>query len=148
MIAKLKSAVGMASATLRRGYEKCRGAYYGAGAALMAATAASPVFCSGGGVNIDATFQSIMEILYSIAMYMGIGIVAYAIFSWGLGHEGRQCRRSGPGHPLPCGWHRAGRSWHHRWAHRQQPAGHNLIARGPRCVPRGVLWVTAHPSSI
>ena len=84
MIAKLKSAAGTASATLRRWYEKCRGAYYGAGAALMAATVASPVFCSGGGVNIDATFQSIMEILYSIAMYMGIGIVAYAIFSWVL----------------------------------------------------------------
>ena len=84
MIAKLKSAAGTASAAMRRGYEKCRGAYYGAGAALMAATAASPVFCSGGGVNIDATFQSIMEILYSIAMYMGIGIVAYAIFSWVL----------------------------------------------------------------
>lgn len=81
MIKRLKRAVVAVMSAIRSYYEKCRGAWYGAGTALMASTLVSRMFCA---VNIDGTFTSVMNILYDIAKYMGIGIVAYAIFSWVL----------------------------------------------------------------
>lgn len=48
---------------------------------VMTALMSVPAFATGG-VDINATFTSIMNILYDIAKYMGIGIVAYAVFSW------------------------------------------------------------------
>lgn len=84
MISKFKEQAGQLALKARGGLDKCKGAYYGAMASLTAGAIATPAFCTGGGVDINATFQSIMEILYDIAMYMGIGIVAYAVFSWVL----------------------------------------------------------------
>lgn len=63
--------------------EKCKKGYVAAGAMATTALMSVPAFASGaGGVDINATFTSIMDILYDIAKYMGIGIVAYAVFSW------------------------------------------------------------------
>lgn len=80
----IKNTVSAMVAKARNNSSKCLSVCYALTAVLFVTLCASPALCTGGGVDINATFTQIMSILYDIAKYMGIGIVAYAVFSWVL----------------------------------------------------------------
>lgn len=80
----IKNAANNVATWARTRYDKCKGAYYGTMAAVTTGVLAAPALASGTGstASINGVFTQIMGILYDIAKFMGVGIVAYAIFSW------------------------------------------------------------------
>lgn len=84
MSLKSKLATNSIVAKARDGYAKCKGAYYGAMATLATSSFLAPVLCEDTttGVDMKEVFMSIMDILYTIAMFVGAAMVGIAIFNW------------------------------------------------------------------